>query len=536
MLIKNKILLSLMPYWSPLIPPLGIACLKGFLQEHNYKVKAVDANVNIALRKVYDSYFETLAKLIPENKRPNFIALGMNVMRHQLMAHLNYENEEDYINIVERLIFNTFFYESKGNNIRELINIVDDFYTSLEGYIRKLLSEEKPEYFGISTFNGSLPATIFAFKTAKKILPEIRTVIGGGVFSDELEPSTINFQNFVNKTSYIDHIIIGEGELPFLRLLDGTLSKNQKVIKSNHLNEEKFNIENAALPDFTDFDLDFYPYLASYASRSCPFQCSFCSETLNWGKYKRKSGRKIATELSELFRIYGSTLFLMGDSLLNPVISDMSKGILNDGLNIYWDGYLRSDSSVSLPENVELWRKAGFYRARLGVESGSNNVLNLMNKKITVDEVRQSVSNLAQAGIKTTTYWIAGHPGETEEDFQQTLDLLYELQDDIWEAECAPFTFYNSGQVNSNYWRNNEEVERTYSNRYEELLMLSIWKLNTEPSQEEIHNRLIRFEEHCKKLEIPNPNTMLEINFADERWNKLHENSVPPLLDILDYA
>ncbi|MCU0289446.1 MAG: hypothetical protein MUF15_23995 [Acidobacteria bacterium] len=51
----EKILLVLMPYWPPLIPPLGIACLKSLLQEHGYSVKTVDANINESFRNIYNA-------------------------------------------------------------------------------------------------------------------------------------------------------------------------------------------------------------------------------------------------------------------------------------------------------------------------------------------------------------------------------------------------------------------------------------------------------------------------------------------------
>jgi radical SAM superfamily enzyme YgiQ (UPF0313 family) len=178
------------------------------------------------------------------------------------------------------------------------------------------------------------------------------------------------------------------------------------------------------------------------------------------------------------------------------------------------------------------WRRGGYYRARLGVESGAPEVLKAMNKKITVDQIRQSIRALANAGIKTTTYWIAGHPGETEEEFEMTLALLEELAEFIWEAEVNPFSYYLTGQVNSDKWMSEYERVTIYPERYTNLLLTQTWEMKgCYPTREVIYDRVNKFVDHCYKLGIPNPYSEMEIYDADVRWKKLHKNAVPPLID-----
>jgi radical SAM superfamily enzyme YgiQ (UPF0313 family) len=139
------------------------------------------------------------------------------------------------------------------------------------------------------------------------------------------------------------------------------------------------------------------------------------------------------------------------------------------------------------------------------------------------------VSNLAAVGIKTTTYWFVGHPGETEEDFQETLALLEELKNDIYEAESDYFNYHYSGQVDSDKWA--DKRKPVFPGKYRDMLITQTWTVDCEPSREEIFSRLNRFVEHCKKLGIPNPYTLNEIHQADNRWKRLHENAVPSLLE-----
>ncbi|MCP4146761.1 MAG: hypothetical protein GY757_03330, partial [bacterium] len=138
------------------------------------------------------------------------------------------------------------------------------------------------------------------------------------------------------------------------------------------------------------------------------------------------------------------------------------------------------------------------------------------------------------AGIKTTTYWIVGYPGETEEDFRQTLALIEEMKDNIYEADCNPFSYFLTGQVNSQQWRNGEKPIPLYPEEAKNMLISQTWMLDCNPTREETYSRLNRFVQHCKKLEIPNPYSVYEIYNADLRWKNLHRNAVPSIVEFED--
>jgi radical SAM superfamily enzyme YgiQ (UPF0313 family) len=296
------------------------------------------------------------------------------------------------------------------------------------------------------------------------------------------------------------------------------------------INKETLEISRVEVPDFSDFDLTHYPYLAAGTSRSCPFQCKFCAETVNWGTYRKKKSTQVVQELMTLNQQHGTQLFLMCDSLLNPVINPLADELLNWEPVVYWDGYLRVDRPVIDVDTAWRWRRAGFYRARLGVESGSQNVLDRMNKKITVEQIANALTNLARVGIKTTAMWVIGFPGETEADFQQTLDLLEQFKDDIYEADCNPFVYHPAGQVNSREWNQENKKKLLYPRDAREMLLLQTWYWDESPSRQETYERLNRLVQHCKRLGIPNPYSLFDIYNADDRWERLHENAVPSLV------
>ena len=528
---NEKILLALLPFWSPLIPPLGIACLKRFLQGYGYDVKTVDANTENRFVDLGRNYFNALKEYVPGNKRGNFMNIANDVLQNHLTAHLNYAEEREYIELVKVLVYQTFFTPVDDRQVSRLNRIVESFYNALSCYFLRLLEEEKPSVLGLSVYSGTLPASLFAFRLAKQKYPGIKTLMGGGIFAESLAPGSPNLEFFLEQTPYIDSLIIGEGEILFLKLLRGQLPEKQRVYDLNDIQGEILEPASAGVPDFSDLDVRFYPNLSSYASRSCPFQCGFCSEALQWGRFRKKGSKQIAAELIQLYRQHGSQLFLMGDSLLNPVITGVAEEFIESGTAIYWDGYLRADKAACDTRNTLRWRRGGFYRARLGVESGSPKVLQLMGKKITVQQIKDAVYSLAYAGIKTTTCWVIGYPGETEEDFQQTLSLVEELKGDIYEADCNPFTYYLTGQTNSEKWAGEHKPMLLYPESAKDMLMVQTWVMNCEPQREEIYRRLSRFTALCKRLGIPNPYTLNEIYRADERWQKLHKNAVPSLIE-----
>jgi radical SAM superfamily enzyme YgiQ (UPF0313 family) len=449
-----------------------------------------------------------------------------------MMAHLNYEDEAEYIELVKTLIFKTFLLHVAEHAVRQLNRVLAAFYHWLEEYFLHLLAREKPGVLGLSVYRGNVPASLFILQRTRENYPHTRTVVGGAVFAQALEMGTPNFDRFLEETrDYLDKIIVGEGEILFLKFLEGELPQSQRVYTLRDIQSTILAPGSAKVPDFSDLDLRLYPNLASYASRSCPYQCSFCTETVYWGNYRKKPAAQVVKELTELYNRHRSQLFLMCDSLLNPVITDLANEIINSGVSLYWDGYFRVDPRVTNPGNILLWRQGGFYRARLGIESGSQHILDSMNKNITLEQVKACLFGLADAGIKTTTYWVVGYPGETEADFCKTLDILEELSDNIYEAECNIFAYFLTGQVNSETWRETHKPIRLYPASAKDLLMLETWILEGEPPREEAINRLSRFVSHCSRLDIPNPYSLNDIHKADERWKHLHLNAVPSLLE-----
>lgn len=525
----GKILLVLLPFWAPLIPPMGIACLKSFLRKQGFTVRTVDGNTAERFRDFSSTYFDCLKEYVPEDKWGNFYVVGKDVLQNHMMAYLNHDDEQAYGRAVKILVKKTFFCDIDDESVQRLNRIVAGFFTGMHEWFTALLEEETPAVVGFSVFESTLPASLFAARLTKEKNPAVKVLFGGGVFSEQLAQGSPNFEIFLEKSPYVDKIFIGEGENLLLRYLRDELPREERVYGLSAVDGEIIDLTAAPVPDFSDFDQDQYAFIAAYTSRSCPYQCSFCSETIFYGKYRKKPAAQVVGEMAQLYRTYGRQLFLLCDSLLNPVITPLAREFMAADQVLYWDGYLRADRDACDTENTLMWRRGGFYKAKLGIESGSPHVLELMNKKITPEQIKQAVSGLAYAGIKTSTCWVIGHPGETEVDFQLTLDMITELKDDIYEVWASPFYYYPSAQADMRAFE--EKTYLLYPPFMEDMLMIRTWYPECEPSREESYRRMHRFVAHCDRLGIPNPHSLHDLYKADMRWKELHENAVPAIME-----
>ncbi len=534
---QKNILLAILPYWSPVIPPVGLSSLKSYLTLHGYHVKNIDFNTKTESIHFYYEYLDRLMKYIPEEKRGTFKNLVHDILEDHLIAYIKYRenknsNEELYNELVKYIIYNTFYVEVDDILIKELDQLIETYLQVITEYFVFKLDYEKTDVFGLTLYKTNLAFSLFVLKLIKDKFPWIKTVVGGGVFVDTLKLGTPNFDTFLSETKlYIDKIIIGEGEELLLKYLNGEFPEDKRYLTREDLtDDEKIPMDSKPVPDLSDFNLFKYNNLAANASIGCIYNCTFCNEASFYGKYKTKSIQKIYTDMLTLYNQYKVNLFFMTDSLLNPVIDDITKEFISKKAPFYFDTYFRIDKNTENQEKVFSWRMGGLYRVRLGIESGSEKMLKIMNKYYSIDRIKNNLINLSKAGIKTTTYWVIGHPYETEEDFMKTLDLLDEMKNFIWQAECNPFRYYIGANNSDDEWQNARK--EFYPEKYCDIMPYKTYTLDIEPNREIIYDRVSRFINHCKKIGIPNPYSAYEIFEADKRWKILHSNSVPTTVEL----
>lgn len=512
---KPSILLVKTPFFSPWTPPLGIAILKSHLERHGYPVTCYDFNVDPELWGTHHKYFKTLQELEGISVNDGYSKLWWILNAHML-AYANGASRDECADVLDRVI-PLYGLKHDRKTVAALLPVVERFYERLGELLEEI---DLPRYsvVGTSTYSTSLGSSLFFLRRVKELHPEVKTVMGGGIFADDLALGSDNLQTLVEEYPYVDHMVLGEGEVLFHKLVEGELA-HKRVITISDVNAGGLDMKDVPSPDFSDFDLGSYYHLTIEGARSCPFQCSFCSETIQWGKYRKKPMGDFAEQVVGLAERFGNKSFFMGDSLMNPYIAEFSQELLSRGAPVAYDGYLRADKPVTHRGRVKQWARSGLYRVRLGIESASARVLDMMDKMTTPGVISDVFKSLASAGVRPTTYWIVGFPGETEEDFRETLDFIRENHRYIYELEAHPYYYYPYGQIGSRLYK----CESLYPEEVTRVIKFKVWDIvDGSPTREERYDRLRRISQLASELGLPNIYTMAERYAAEDRWHSMY--------------
>ena len=165
-------------------------------------------------------------------------------------------------------------------------------------------------------------------------------------------------------------------------------------------------------------------------SRGCPYNCSFCSVESIWGKqYTYFSADRIISEIEYLFKHYNAKgIYFREDNFtLNQKRTDeFCKKMLQKNIKVHWACETRVDNLTE--ELIELMSAAGCKAFYLGVESGSQKILNNINKQITVEQIENTINWCKKYDIRTYCSLITGLPDETYEDYLFTKKMMDKLK------------------------------------------------------------------------------------------------------------
>ncbi len=235
----------------------------------------------------------------------------------------------------------------------------------------------------------------------------------------------------------VDFIVQGEGERALLEIIEGRVK--ERIVRAERIKD----LDELPLPAWDyfvklpyDYSVEWFketPVFTMNTSRGCPFGCRFCSVGSIWGKkYTYMSAERIVDDIKYLIKKYGvkGIYFREDNFTLNKErIKNFCEILLNKNIKIKWICETRVDTLDK--ELLELMYKAGCRGLYLGVESGSQRVLNFLKKGITIHKTREVISLCKQIGIPTAASFIVGIPTETSEEIKETLKFARKLKTDI---------------------------------------------------------------------------------------------------------
>jgi len=173
-------------------------------------------------------------------------------------------------------------------------------------------------------------------------------------------------------------------------------------------------------------------------SRGCPWRCSFCGADTTWGRgYRGQSTAYVLDSLEkQLERLPVRMVQVKDDTFTTNKkrVIELCRGIRDRGLQFLWSCDTRVD--VISEELLREMRLAGCERLSLGVESGSQRILDAIDKKITPEEIVTATAMAKKYGIKVRFFMMLGNRGETRETFEETLRFLERAQPHSYIFSC----------------------------------------------------------------------------------------------------
>ena len=429
-----SILLIHPPVVKPCEPPPGIAMLAGSLRTHAVPFAVLDANIEglLFLANQEPAMSDTWTRRAFRNRYRNLEAISHSAV------YRNFDRYKRALSDINRLI------HVKGRELNIHVSLSDYrdshlsplrsgdciktfeypemnlFYPYFAKRITELLEDIHPDWIGFSLNFLSQALTTFAMiGFIKKVDPTAKIVLGGG-----LATSWVRNPSWRNPFKGIaDEIIDGPGENRLLSLLG-------KDPSAHHIT-----------PCYDDFALPSYfspGFILPYsASRGCYWrQCSFCPERAEGNAYIPLHPCQVTKDLQYLGHNTAPILIHMLDNAISP---RLLKKLAQNSPGVPWYGFARvSELLTDLDFCISL-KRAGCRMLKLGIESGSQRVLDEMGKGINLEAASKVLYNLHKVGIGAYVYLLFGTPFERSEDARKTLDFAVKHSGQIDYLNLAVF-------------------------------------------------------------------------------------------------
>src|SRR5262245_6359265 len=333
-----------------------------------------------------------------------------------------------------------------------------------EDWLKELIRQVEtldPVCVGISSLTGiQLRTAMEAARAVKQLAPAL-PVVWGGVHASLLPAETI-------REPFVDYVVVGEGEQTFTELVKRLDERNsledvKGIWYKDHgvprRTPEPRKIDLNAVPplayDLVDMPRYYQPFWDTeptgptfITSRGCPFQCAYCYiEAFDQRLWRPIRPEKVIENLQHLIRITGTkSVFCLDDMFFTDMrrVKAMCRLIIENGMDVELDNVnCRADVACRFDDELlELLTASGVRRLFIGLETGSNRMLKLIQKGSTREQAIRANQILAKSPIKPIYAFMAGFPHETIADLKDTLSLMERLLDDNPNALITETSFY----------------------------------------------------------------------------------------------
>lgn len=325
-------------------------------------------------------------------------------------------------------------FENAGTEVRIFDYIVSGYTPDK---LKAQLDEFQPDVVGSTSVTLNFPGAAEIVSAAKRHRPSLITMMGGPHVSFTAERSLDAYPG-------IDLIVRGEGERTIAELMaEGMDPSAWERIRGLAFRRNGGIVMTEPQPFIEDLDtlplparhllpLSRYQALgypiSIITSRGCPYSCIFCQGRRMVGNRVRLCSTLQVVDEIEQILAYGIGRINVADDLFvsrSGRVREVCDEILRRGIRFDWSAFARVNTVDR--ETLKLMRKAGCDSISFGVETGNDDLLKLIRKGITREQVREAVSLCREAGIIAHTSFIVGLPGETPETLKETGEFAASL-------------------------------------------------------------------------------------------------------------
>ncbi|OGQ13948.1 MAG: hypothetical protein A3B70_08255 [Deltaproteobacteria bacterium RIFCSPHIGHO2_02_FULL_40_11] len=363
-----------------------------------------------------------------------------------------------------------------------------------EEVIQIHMQNTKSTTFGITATTPQLPQAVKVAQAIRNANPKAKIILGGphitlvtAAYKREQKKELQNgrahkaFQQLQNE---FDILVAGDGEFSVFEalkknapnLIDADDPKSKMFLTNSDLDEQPFPSRHLVDASSYHYTIDEFPAMSLIAQLGCPFACGFCG-----GRYspflrrtRQRSSESVVSEIHHLYKTYGVRGFMLYDDELNvnPKMVELMNQITELQKKEKTEFRLRGFVKAQLftEEQAASMVKAGFRWLLCGYESGSPRILRNINKRATQDENTRCVEIAKKYGLKVKALMSLGHPGESEETVQETLQWLVDVKPDDFDMTIIttyPGTPYYDDAIlhdeAKNVWAYEFKGDRLYS-------------------------------------------------------------------------
>lgn len=265
--------------------------------------------------------------------------------------------------------------------------------------------------------------------------------------------STDHYEKYLDEGA--DFVLIGEGELTLGELIesleaskesfddiaglafmkDGQATKTapRAILRElDQLPQPAWDLVN--IDDYKKIWLDNHGYfsLNIATTRGCPFKCNWCAKPIYGNRYNTRSPQRVVDEIEYLITNFGPTHFWMCDDIfgLKPGWVQDFRDLVQEK-NLKFSYHIQSRVDLLLKEDtIQALAESGLQEVWVGAESGSQKILDAMDKGTDVEQIYEATRILKKVGVRVAFFLQFGYLGETREDIQKTIDMVAELLPD----------------------------------------------------------------------------------------------------------